>query len=290
MTEAQARALLNRQDKTVRRLYQAAQAERWSLEPALFVGALVVSAVHRFREELPTEREFTTYLESLHVEDLALATACLSGHGPAWDHFVQQFRPRLYASARSIAGEHDSRELADSLYAELYGLDTGDPVRRSLFRYFHGRSSLATWLRAVLAQRHVDAVRTRRRMDPLDAEPQHPIDSEDVRMDLDRSRLIDLLQAAVSSAIIGLNPRDRLRLSCYYVQDLTLAQIGRLLGEHEATVSRKLEKTRKAIRATVERRLRGVERLTDEQVRLCFEYATEKWPFDLTGALTEPER
>ena len=38
---------------------------------------------------------------------------------------------------------------------------------RSLFRYFHGRSSLTTWLRAVLAQRYVDRLRTIRRTEAL---------------------------------------------------------------------------------------------------------------------------
>jgi DNA-directed RNA polymerase specialized sigma24 family protein len=41
------------------------------------------------------------------------------------------------------------------LYADLYS--------KSLFRYFQGRSSLATWLRAVLSQRYVDRIRANRR-------------------------------------------------------------------------------------------------------------------------------
>ena len=60
-----------------------------------------------------------------------------------------------------------SRDLADSLYGELFGLDVRDGERRSHFRYFHGRSSLSTWLRAVLSQRHVDRLRSVRRQDPL---------------------------------------------------------------------------------------------------------------------------
>ncbi len=51
-------------------------------------------------------------------------------------------------------------------------------------------------------------------------------------------------------------PRDRLRLAYYYVDDLTLAQIGKLLGEHEATVSRKLERTRADLKRCVEVALR----------------------------------
>ena len=56
--------------------------------------------------------------------------------------------------------------LADSRYADLYGVEQRDGERQSLFRFFHGRSSLATWLRAVLAQRHVDRVRVEQRTEP----------------------------------------------------------------------------------------------------------------------------
>ncbi len=49
----------------------------------------------------------------------------------------------------SKSGGNDSkaREMADSLYADLYGLrESSDGSRRSLFDYFHGRSKLSTWL------------------------------------------------------------------------------------------------------------------------------------------------
>ena len=59
-------------------------------------------------------------------------------------------------------------ELADSLFAELYGLVDGKGGERSLFRYFHGRSALKTWLRAILAQRHVDRLRESRRWESFD--------------------------------------------------------------------------------------------------------------------------
>jgi len=76
-----------------------------------------------------------------------------------------------------------------------------------------------------------------------------------------------------------------LRLALYYVQDLTLAQIGRLLGEHEATASRHLDSTRRELRRRVEEILRAENGLSDAQVRLCFTYAVEEWPFDLTAPL-----
>src|SRR5262249_55556729 len=72
-----------------------------------------------------------------------------------------------------------------------------------------------------------------------------------------------------------LQPRDRLRLGWYYGQDLTLARIGRLLKEHEATVSRHLARTRRAIRAQIERELRETAGLGDREIADCFSCALD---------------
>src|SRR5207245_8468383 len=90
--------------------------------------------------------------------------------------------------------------------------------------------------------------------------------------DPERERAIASMQAAMTCALAALAARDRLRLALYYVQDLTLAQIGKSLGEHEATVSRHLDSTRKELRRRVEETLRTENRLSDAQVRQCFAY------------------
>jgi hypothetical protein len=51
---------------------------------------------------------------------------------------------------------------------------------------------------------------------------------------------------------------------------MTLAQIGRLLHEHEGTVSRHLTRTRRAIRDDVERRLRDGYGLGNREIEECF--------------------
>jgi len=92
---------------------------------------------------------------------------------------------------------------------------------------------------------------------------------------------------ALTCALTAVSPRDRLRLSYYYVQGLTLAETASLIGEHESTASRNLARTRLAIRRHVERRLRREHRLSDDQIGRCFEYATEDWMFDLKQALAQ---
>lgn len=276
--------------RTAERLFRKADPPaEWHLRQERFGKALERSAVQRFRGAAPSEKEVAGYFDSLHLADLALACACSEGNAHAWELFMTQFRPELYRAARAIAGESRGRELADSLYAELYGLETREGQRRSLFDYFYGRSKLTTWLRAVLAQRHVDELRRGQRTESLDEGPTLEVRHDTTATDPDRTRYLALLQAALSEALAALKPRDRLRLAYYYVDELTLAQIGRLVGEHEATVSRKLDRARLEVRKHVESALREKKRLSEAQVRLCYEYAQEEWPFDLTGALSARE-
>jgi RNA polymerase sigma-70 factor (ECF subfamily) len=270
----------------VRRLHQRAQADRWAVAEPDFAMCLARSAGHRFRGQTPSARDVEQYLEALKLEDLALACACARGNPVAWEHFVAEVRPVLLRIARQVAPPDTAGELSDSLYADLFGLQERDGSRRSLFEYFHGRSSLGGWLRAVLAQRMVDHHRAARRFEPLPDQDGAPQLAADVAPpDVDRSRYQPVVRGALLTALATLTARDRLRLSLYYAQELTLAAAGRLLGESEATVSRKLERTRRDLRAAVERRLRETDGLSDAQVAACFDYARSDPAFDLAQAL-----
>ena len=252
--------------------FRQAKAERWRLPQAAFTAALETSCARAFRDASPTAREVSRYVSSLHLEDLALACACALGDSEAWDYFVLEMRPGLYRAADALDRTGTARELADSLYADLYGLDQRGGARQSLLRYFHGRSSLATWLRAVLAQRHVDRVRVDRRTEPLPDELAGR--ASPAAADPDCLRFVDMLCSALEITAARLEPRDRLRLRCYYAQQLTLAQTGTLLKEHEATTSRQLARTRKIIREGVEKELRS-RGLKDAEIARCFQCATE---------------
>jgi RNA polymerase sigma factor (sigma-70 family) len=203
--------------------------------------------------------------------------------------------------------------LADSRFAELYGI--GEVAnRRSLFRYFHGRSSLKTWLRAVLAQRHVDTIRTGRRFTGLDSmagdgdltlSAHRPTLSPGINLlqdagaprDPHRDELVGLFRRTLEIALGLLAPRDKERLRLYYASEQTLAEIGRKLGEHESSVSRNLDRTRRELRQQVQQALRkgsssldgraSVAGLSDARMALCFEYASEDAPIDLDKLLPE---
>jgi RNA polymerase sigma-70 factor len=299
---------------SVDQLFAESGAASWGLRRDLFTAALELSARKRFAEESPGAVELEEYLSKLHLQDLALASACAEGRAEAWDYFVSTFRGYLRSAAGAILHcppqSPAACELADSLFADLYGVGEG-ATRRSLLRYFHGRSSLKTWLRAVLAQRHVDAIRAGRRFTELESAdgeavlpaaqgttPRPVISSGgDPVQDPHRAELVALFRRTLEVALGLLEPRDRERLRLYYAAEQTLAEIGRKLGEHESSVSRNLERARQQLRREVEQALRkgniqldgrtSGAGLSDAQIALCFEYAAEDAPIDLDKLLPE---
>ena len=253
--------------RLVERLYRRARADRWRVP------------VDRFAEALDNSVQRGGDPAALHLEDLALACGCASGDEAAWDYFVRQHRPALYRAADALDPSGGARDIADALYGELF--------ERALFRYFHGRSSLATWLRAVLAQRHVDRLRENRRLEPLpESEALRARIATDERSQPDRARYVELMRDVLHRAIARLDARERLRLACYHAQGLTLAETGRLLGEHEATCSRQLARTRRMLRDEIQRDLR-TGGLSDREIAACVASLSEDaGPLDLREWLT----
>jgi RNA polymerase sigma-70 factor len=277
-------------------LYEQSGGARWGLSQAQFGCGLARSVRKRFAEGAPARERMEEYLLSLHAEDLALATACLEGYEAAWEYFVEEYRGYLRAAAGAItkASRHGAnpQELADSLFTDLFGLVDGKRGERSLFRYFHGRSSLKTWLRAVLAQRHVDQIRSQRRWESLEAEggekaERAPEPVGPPLLDPHRAHYLSCFSEALRGALKLLPAGDRERLEFYYARQMKLAEIGRQMGEHESSVSRNLERVRRELRTFTEQHLRQLYSFSEAEIEQCFAYAAEDVPIDFREIFPE---
>jgi RNA polymerase sigma-70 factor len=272
--------------RALARLAKRGGARRWNLDET----ALADTIERGVRAAAIAPAAISSFIDSLRADELVLATACRRGNDAAWAHLIEHYRPRLYAAARAIT--HDDlrgRELADSAWADLYGLEVREGRRRSLLDYYHGRSSLLTWMRAVLAQRYVDQIRDSSRTDPLDAAPEPATPSGDDPPEPERARFVRMLGAALESALAALAPRDRMRLAYYYRHQLSLKEIGHLTGEHESSVSRKLSRTRDDLRREVQRQLTMSGGLSDEQISMCYDFAVGDLPLDFARVLPDPK-
>lgn len=119
----------------------------------------------------PARRQIADFWRALQLQDLALAHACALGRDIAWQKFMECFREPLTEAAIGITGSPwQGRELAGSLYAELFGVSETGEQRRSPLAYYSGRGSLKGFLRATLAQRNVDHHRRTSRETARDSE------------------------------------------------------------------------------------------------------------------------
>jgi RNA polymerase sigma-70 factor len=290
MAAASLEQFLENYRATIERLYSTSNAAAWHVTRASFAQALWRSCERRFGGDTNavTRAAAIGFLDSIHAADLALAIGCRSGDAGAWHHLVGKYRAPVDAFARTVFGNSSrAGEIADSLWADLYGLrgsDDGD--RHSPLEHYGGRSSLMSWLRVVVTRLEADQWRATRHTESLEeAHDGNGAGAVTESPDPDRVRLIAALERSLNEALNALTPRDRLRLSYYYVQNLTLAQTAALVGEHESSTSRNLARARTAIRDRVTRTLRREYHFSDDQIGQCFEYATGDWPFDLNRML-----
>ena len=191
------------------------------------------------------------FCTGLRLEELALARACAAGNERAWLDFIARYRQKLHGMALHITRDAaHAAELADSLFADLYGVNTRDGIRRSKLVFYTGRGSLEGWLRTVMAQEFINRYRKQKRTVSLEeqteegvqfaAAVQEPVYASDQR-----------LEAATDEALAELSSEDRFTLASYYLDGRTLAEIARTLGLHESSVSRRLDRLATGLRKRI---------------------------------------
>ena len=191
------------------------------------------------------------FCAGLRLEELALARACAAGNERAWQDFIGRYRQKLHSMAMHITRDAaHAAELADSLFADLYGVNVRDGVRNSKLMFYTGRGSLEGWLRTVMAQEFINRYRKQKRTVSLDEKTEEgvqfaaavpePAYASDQR-----------LEAATDEALAELSSEDRFTLASYYLDGRTLAEIARTLGLHESSVSRRLDRLATGLRKRI---------------------------------------
>jgi RNA polymerase sigma-70 factor (ECF subfamily) len=195
------------------------------------------------------------FCAALRLEELALARACAAGNERAWQDFIGRYRQKLHSMALHITrdGAH-AAELADSLFADLYGVNARDGVRRSKLVFYTGRGSLEGWLRTVMAQEFINRYRKQKRTVSLEEQTEEGVQFAAPVSDPTRTsdRASDQrLEAATDEALAELSSEDRFTLASYYLDGRTLSEIARTLGLHESSVSRRLDRLATGLRKRI---------------------------------------
>lgn len=292
-------------DGTARLLARAADSRSLNTD---VLSPRVLAAVEKYllRDEPNTAAvEINKFVDEMQADDLCLIVACERGDENAWTDLVARFTTTVRSAARSVSSNEDAAEdLAQSIWAELYGLRVRDDGRRaSKLAYYSGRGSLAGWLRAVVAQLSVDAFRKQSKLVQTEEDADLDRLARDAQIgetptfavarvqnpeeSLSNHFARENLQEALAQAVGELAAEDRLLVKLYYFDNLRLREAGVVLGVHEATASRRLTRIQTDLRKRVSQILVDERGWTKAEAERSFAEVAQHLETDLEALIKE---
>ncbi len=274
-----------------------------SLEWTVFLGALGRILEHhfpaRYGDDQRTSSSYTDtvspWLDHLHWEELFLTTACAEGDEQAWNTLHSRYRNSILKAARSCtSNEAVAEELAARLLTELYFQpDAKSSGRGGKICQYHGLGSLEGWLKVVVTRMSIDQARN----------DQKKVSLEELETDLpdqtslaNAASLVEDREAREAAAVVTeslgaalgeLDSKERLILSLYYLENLNLKDLAKMVKVHESTVSRMIERIRQRLRKSMVRRVRQRFRIGARELSIYLEIATTHCDIDVKKLLTK---
>lgn len=227
-------------------------------------------------------------ISNLRASELCLAIACEKGDEAAWRGFDSEYRHAMQGAARALTrDEAEAEDLIQFVFGELYGVRLDGDRRLSKLAHYSGRGSLGGWLRAVVYQAFIDRKRQTSRFEQVEEVAEFDRLANEAAAyvngrlsvaisqpdDIEDARLRQATEEAMTQAFAEIEPRDRLLLNYYYFDDLTLREIGSMMGVHEATISRWLAKAQREIKRKTEEILQRGYGLRRTEVAECLQIA-----------------
>ncbi|MGE0867247.1 MAG: sigma-70 family RNA polymerase sigma factor [Kofleriaceae bacterium] len=209
-------------------------------------------------------------IDTLHAEDLYLAQACTSGAPAALAAFGSLCDNALKTSLRQMGLADDAvDELVQEVRSKLF-VGVNGPAK---IVTYSGRAALRSWTRTIATRAAVDRIRTRAPASEDDEVLQFvPDTADDPELAHFRQTYHAEFKAAFEEALATLDVRERNLLRHYFVDQLTVEEIGALYSVHKATASRWIDAAREALskrtRSGFQQRLKAMPADIDSILRL----------------------
>jgi RNA polymerase sigma factor (sigma-70 family) len=247
--------------------------------------------VRKHLGESPPTEQAVAFVKRLHGRDLYLVTACAqesaglqSGKKPgrpgeysclAWKTLGSTYKAFIHDLARLFFRQSFvAMDLADNILADLFFPDNSGTSR---IMSYDGRSSLCTWLRAVLCNRAINARRHSSYSQTTEMEANIPDKPALANIDnvVRASRYGMPLADSVALACQELTAQDRLLLLWRYDEGLPLGRIAKLLGIHQSNVTRRLERMQGKLRDQITAILATKYHMGDSAIQECLKDVVE---------------
>lgn len=228
----------------------------------------VWSIVCRHMDGSVDEPSVIAFAKKLYLRDLYLACGCVHNSEKSWTILDLRYRKFITDLVR-FCYRHgtDNEEIADSILVNLY---LNDRSGRQRIASYDGRSSLTTWLRVIVINR---AINDRNEKKPAADEDLADVADGRALTNLESSlraeRYGTVLRESLAQALGETNEKERLMLLWRYEQNLQLGEIARLMGIHQANVTRQMVRLHTKLRESVVERLATQYHMSASAIEEC---------------------
>jgi len=200
----------------------------------------------------PVEHEAIGLFEHLYTTDLYLTTACALPSEAAWGRFDYLYHGYLQRVSASVCATKDAAgELAEGLAAYLF---LPNQAGRSRIAGFDGRSSLASWLSAIISHQATNERRRKcnaaERLEDVMELANDAVVCQ-IENDLRADRYWPIIKATFTFAGLQLSEHERLILVLRHEEGLQGAEIAHFLHVHPSTINRQLHGVYQKLRGLI---------------------------------------
>jgi RNA polymerase sigma-70 factor (ECF subfamily) len=220
-------------------------------------------------------------LEAAHAADLYLACACAAGDQVALSEFDRLHIEPLGVALARFKDRAMIDDVRQKLRLKLFTADGGPP---KILAYL-GKGPLKSWVRAAAVRLALTILRERR--DHSDDDIERVPMAGDPELDFIKRRYRAPFEAAFQAALGQLPPRDQTLLRLYFVDGLSLAEIGRIQGVHEATISRRLATARRELLDQTRARLAATLNAGESEIDSLMQLVSSRFDASLPGLISK---
>lgn len=223
-------------------------------------------------------------IAALHLDQLWLACAAAEGSAAAVALIEQRHVGRAVAALRGMGNVAD--EALQRMREILFVARADRPPR---IADYGGRGDLAAWIRTT-AMREAFQLLAPAKEAPVDEQALggYALPGTDPAVELMKQQYGASFKQALADAMAQLPQQTRIELRRYYIEGLGLEQIAALEGVAPSTISRRLDKARRALHEATRRALAVSLHVGDEEVDSILRLLDSR--LDMSRSLLEDER
>ena len=224
-------------------------------------------------------------LRTVHLADVFITTACVLGDPSALADFERDYLGALNRFAgHLLTTSDDGAEVRGRLRERLLIAEPGHTPKLALF---DGRIALRSWLR-LIAERLLSNKRRHEKRNVEFTATAHDASASDMEEDMLIRRYRDKFHRAFRAGFVALTREERALLRSYWLEELSIDQLGELNKVHRATAARWIKRCHEQVLAHTMSLLQSEEGFTHTELEAMIPQLAKDFAWHIEQILGTP--